>query len=85
MGFISMRKYLVSFGWLQLCGDFKFALSGITYFSKFGIGINKRLPYSLIRLISIYKVGCFVTDMQIVLVVSNRVGVSIVAAVWSGL
>lgn len=79
-----MRKYLISFGWLQPCGDIKFALSGITYFSKFEIAINKsdlRLPYALIR----YKVGCFVTDMQIVLVVSNRVGVSIVTAVWSGL
>lgn len=80
-----MRKYLIRFGWLQLYGDFKFALSGITYFSKFGIAINKRLPYALTRYKSIYKVGCFVTDMQIVLVVSNRVGVSIVAAVWSGL
>lgn len=88
MGFISMRKYLIRFGWLQPYGDFKFALSGITYFSKFGMAINKsdlRLPYALIRYKSIYKVGCFVTDMQIVLVVSNRVGVSIVAAVWPGL
>lgn len=35
-----MRKYLIRFGWLQPYGDFKFALSGITYFSKFGIAIK---------------------------------------------
>lgn len=88
MGLISVRKYLIRFGWLQPYGDFKFALSGITFFPKFGIAINKsdlRLPNALIRYKSIYKVGCFVTDVQVVLVVSNRVGVSIVAAVWSGL
>lgn len=45
-----MRKYLIRFGWLQSYGDFKFALSGITYFSKFGIAINTsylRLPLCL--------------------------------------